>query len=154
MSIELLIWIRSVTIVMLICAHALRHVQVGKPKEPVPAQPQEQAPLKLEVTSELLAALREMLTQQHTTVIEEQPETPQIAAPKAETQPLESVLQELDRLLPDITLDDITAVVSAFNAGVQRREMIRHLHWSGKRYTTIVKPVLDAFEQLQQQPAE
>lgn len=148
--IEVLIWIRSPAIVLLIVAHALRHVPLGKPQEPAPAQPQEQTPLKLEVTPELLAALRELLTQQHTTVIEEQPETPQIVAPKGETTPLESMLHQLNSLLPDVSLDEITAVVSAFNAGIQRREMCTHLKWGGAKYTTIVKPVLDAYEQLQQ----
>ena len=51
-----LIWIRSVAIVLLIVAHAMRHVQLGKPQEPVPGRPQEQTPLKLEVTPELVAA--------------------------------------------------------------------------------------------------
>ncbi len=152
--IEVLIWIRSITVVLLIVAHALRHVQVGKPKAGEVAQPQAEQPLKLEITPELIAALREMLTQPQTTIIEEQPETKQIEAPKEETQLLESVLQELDRLLPDVSIEDISAVVTAYCSGVQRREMIGHLRWGGSKYTTIVKPVLDAYEQLQQQPAE
>jgi len=147
---EALIWIRSVTVVLLIVAHAMRHVQVGKPKAGEAVQPQAEQPLKLEITPELIAALRETLTQPQTTIIEEQPETKQIEAPKEETQSLESVLHQLDRLLPDVSLDEITAVVSAYNAGIHRREMCTHHRWGGAKYTTIVKPVLDAYEQLQQ----
>jgi hypothetical protein len=123
----------------------MRHVQVGKPKAGEVVQP-----LKLELTPELIAVLRETLTQPQPTIIEEQPETKQIEAPKEGTQSLESVLQQLDSLLPDVSLDEITAVVSAYNAGIQRREMCTHLRWGGAKYTTIVKPVLDAYEQLQQ----
>jgi hypothetical protein len=156
--IEVLIWIRSLAIVLLIVAHALRHVQVAKPKEQAPTQTQEQHPIKLEITPELLAVLRETLTQAPQTVIEEALETPQIAAPKEETLVItatEEVKEEaylLDRLaalLPDVSLDDITLVVTTYRSGIGRRDMIRHLRWGGSKYTTIVKPVLDAYEQLQ-----
>src|ERR1700676_3470171 len=57
--VEALIWIRSIAIVLLIVAHALRHVQVTKPESG--AQPQ-QATLPL-VTPELLENLRVLLAQ-------------------------------------------------------------------------------------------
>jgi hypothetical protein len=148
--IEALIWIRSVTVVLLIVAHAMRHVQVGKPKAGEVVQNQAEQPLKLDITPELIAALRETLTQQQPTIIEEQAETKLIEAPKEETHSLERVLHQLDSLLPDVSLDEITAVVSAYNAGIQRRDMCTHLKWGGAKYTTIVKPVLDAYEHLQQ----
>ena len=149
--VELLIWIRSVAIVLLIVAHAMRHVQIEKPKEPAQTLPQEQQPVQLEITPELLQALREMLTQEHTTVIEEAtPGTPQIAAPKEETRTFERMLQELARLLPDVSFDEISAVITAYRDNVPRRDMCRSLKWGGKKYTTVVKPVLDAYEQLQQ----
>ena len=62
--VEVLIWIRSIAIVLLIVAHAMRHVQLMKPQAP----PQEQ-PAKPEITPDLLETLRQMLTQ--TTVVEE-----------------------------------------------------------------------------------
>lgn len=63
--IEALIWIRSLAIVLLIVAHALRHVQIGKPQEPEqPAQP-----MQFHITPELLESLRVLLAQ--TTISEE-----------------------------------------------------------------------------------
>src|SRR5215469_12867199 len=72
---EALIWIRSIAIVLLIVAHALRHVQ--------PELPQQQHaghPLPT-ITPELINELRALLSQ--TTVTEEQPETPQQLAATA-----------------------------------------------------------------------
>jgi len=63
--VEALIWIRSIAIVLLIVAHALRHVQVTKPEAGAPPQP---AMLPI-VTPELLENLRLLLAQ--TTVTEE-----------------------------------------------------------------------------------
>ena len=144
--VEALIWIRSLAIVLLIVAHALRHVQIAKKTTEIES-PKEQKTAKLEITPELLSALREMLTQTQTTVIEEAPETHQIAAPGEETNLLGNVLHELDRLLPSVSLDDITAVVTAYQEGVQRRNICCHLHWGSSKYSTIVKPVLDGYEE-------
>src|SRR6266852_5670633 len=69
--VEALIWIRSIAIVLLIVAHAMRHVELRKP---VPA-PQGQAS-SFAITPELLDNLQLLLMQ--TTVSEEQAETPQI----------------------------------------------------------------------------
>jgi hypothetical protein len=63
--VEALIWIRSLAIVLLIVAHALRHVQVTKPEAEAQPQP---ATLPI-VTPELLENLRVLLSQ--TTVTEE-----------------------------------------------------------------------------------
>ena len=57
--VEALIWIRSFAIVLLIVAHAMRHVEVKKPA--AGAQPQ-QAPLPI-ITPELLETLRALLAQ-------------------------------------------------------------------------------------------
>ena len=70
--VEALIWIRSFAIVLLIVAHALRHVQVTKPEAGTQLQPAT-SPF---VTPELLENLRRLLAQ--TTVSEEHAETPQI----------------------------------------------------------------------------
>jgi hypothetical protein len=59
--VEALIWIRSFAIVLLIVAHAMRHVEVKK-------QTQQESPAS-QITPELLAELRQLLTQ--TTVTEE-----------------------------------------------------------------------------------
>lgn len=149
-SVEVLTWIRSISVVLIIVAHAMRHVQIAKKpqdeKQPAP-QTQEQS-IRLEITPDLIEALRQALT--GVTVVEEAPETKQIAAPAGETDTLESVLQELDSLLPSVSLGEITAVVTAYLANVPRREMCGYLKWGGAKYTTIVKPVLDAHERLQQ----
>jgi len=63
--IEALIWIRSLAIVLLIVAHALRHAQIGKPQ--VSEQPGQ--PRQLIITPELLDSLRELLAR--TTVSED-----------------------------------------------------------------------------------
>ena len=70
--VEALIWIRSLAIVLLIVAHAMRHVQMRKPQEtivrPAPEVPAgEQPPFVL--TPEMIHQLRELLM--HTTVAEE-----------------------------------------------------------------------------------
>lgn len=66
--VEALIWIRSIAIVLLIVAHAMRHVHIGKPTgEQHAPQPQTPAPL---ITPELLDTLRGLL--QTTSVQEEQ----------------------------------------------------------------------------------
>lgn len=148
--VEVLIWIRSIAIVLLIVAHAMRHVQIAKQPqdEPQPAPAaQDQQPIRLEITPDLIEALREALGVR---VVEEAPQQQQIPERTGETNPLESLLQELDTLLPDVSRDDISAVVTAFRANVPRREMCTCLKWGGAKYTTIVKPVLDAYEQLQQ----
>jgi hypothetical protein len=124
----------------------MRHVQLAgtQQEQEAPAHPQE--PGRLEITPELIAALRQAVT--GVAVVEEQPETRQIPGPAAETTPLDPVLQELAGLLPGVSLAEITAVVSAFQANVPRREMCTYLKWGGAKYTTIVKPVLDAYARL------
>jgi len=69
--VEALIWIRSIAIVLLIVAHAMRHVQIAKPQEETivaPAQVIEQQP-PFVLTPEMVHQLREVLIQ--TTVAEE-----------------------------------------------------------------------------------
>src|SRR5258708_35326566 len=60
----------SLAIVLLIVAHALRHVQTAKPERAPAPQP------TLQLTPELIQELRALLLP--TTVSEEQPETPQL----------------------------------------------------------------------------
>src|SRR5216683_965088 len=70
--IEALIWIRSIAIVLLIVAHAMRHVQIGKPTGEQEA-PQPQPPAFV-ITPELLDTLRGLL--QTTSIQEEQAAPP------------------------------------------------------------------------------
>jgi hypothetical protein len=71
--VEALIWIRSLAIVLLIVAHALRHVQL-EPEQSAPATIRTPQSVPLVLTPELVDALRIVLAQ--VTVSEEQ-ETPQ-----------------------------------------------------------------------------
>lgn len=90
--VEALIWIRSISIVLLIVCHAMRHVSMAKPEEPTQVPQAEPAcePVQLAITPELLQAIRDMLVQPQTTVIEEQ-DIQQIASPKEQ---IEEVPQE------------------------------------------------------------
>ncbi len=79
--VEALIWIRSIAIVLLIVAHALRHVQSERSEtkqEVLPTSP----PAPLVVTPELLDALRLLLAQ--TTVSEEAPTPYALPSPQDE----------------------------------------------------------------------
>src|SRR5438270_2431271 len=76
--VEALIWIRSIAIVLLIVAHAMRHVQLaGTQSEQEASLPQ--GPQQLAITPDLIEALRLALT--GVAVVEEQPETRQIPGP-------------------------------------------------------------------------
>jgi hypothetical protein len=138
--VEALIWIRSIAIVLLIVAHAMRHVQIEKRVD----QP---APNAAQVTPELLSELRTLLSP--ATVSEEEPETPQIAATATATAAHENTPKTETVTLPGVSQEDAAKVIRAFQQGVSRRQMCAHLKWGSSKYTTIVKPVLDAYEQLQ-----
>lgn len=57
--VEALIWTRSIAIVLLIVAHAMRHMQVEK----LPGETHQQQQAPLVISSELLETLRSLLTQ-------------------------------------------------------------------------------------------
>lgn len=79
--VEALIWIRSIAIVLLIVAHALRHVHL-EPEQPAPAAASAPQLAPLVLTPELVDELRAALAQ--VTVSEEQ-ETPQaLPSPQGE----------------------------------------------------------------------
>src|SRR5712691_7624504 len=143
--VEALIWIRSFAIVLLIVAHAMRHVEVKKPAAGVPPQ-QATTPI---VTPELLETLRVLLAQ--TTVSEEQIETPQITAIASgldrEHHTDEAQEQPPDSPFPSVSEDERNKVIAACQQGIPRREICSHLRWGAAKYSTIVKPVLDAYEQ-------
>jgi hypothetical protein len=112
--VEALIWIRSIAIVLLIVAHAMRHVQIAKTEETELFKAQEeQQPTQLAITPDLIDALRQAMTQVQ---VVEAAETRQLATrvPLTDVQLLESEVQVLARLLPAVSVQDITAVVSAY----------------------------------------
>ena len=52
-------------------------------------------------------------------------------------------------LLPDVTSvppDDVKSVVDAYLSGIAKRDICSYLHWSSRKYTSIVKPVLDQLQ--------
>jgi hypothetical protein len=144
--VEALIWIRSVAIVLLIVAHAMRHISSQKPATDVHAPALQPAPLVL--TPELLSELRVLLAQ--TTVSEEQPEKFQITETASgtdtdgqgsEEQPTPDTI-----LFPDVPEEERNKVIAAYTSGIPRREICSYLHWGNAKYSTIVKPVLDRYE--------
>jgi hypothetical protein len=155
--VELLIWIRSIAIVLLIVAHAMRHVQIAKPQAEIPAVQQAMQPASFTVTPELVETLRTLLAEVTVSEVREEPlqlaettsVTSSVTAPGDE-QAKDIPLNQLAALLPTVTQEEIAAVVSAYKEGVQRRNICGHLRWGTGKYTTIVKPVLDAYAQMQQ----
>jgi len=75
--VEALIWIRSIAIVLLIVAHAMRHVQIAK----LPAESNQQQPAPPIVTPELVETLRSLLTQ---TTVSEAANSPTLFLPEGE----------------------------------------------------------------------
>jgi hypothetical protein len=151
--VEVLIWIRSVAIVLLIVAHAMRHVSATKAEAQPSIQPAEQ-PAPLVLTPELLSELRLLLTQ--TTVSEEQQETPQITETATATQPDEPEPEEPttpgDSLFLTVSEEERNKVIAAYKGGIPRREICSYLRWGSAKYSNIVKPVLDSYLDHQQQP--
>jgi hypothetical protein len=145
--VEALIWIRSVAIVLLIVAHAMRHVSGQKPSDVIQAPAPQAAPIVL--TPDLVSELRMLLAQ--TTVSEEQTETPQITQEATATQPEEQGSGEpaihVEPLLLSVSEEERNKVIEAYKQGIPRRDMCTHLRWGSAKYKTIVKPVLDAYEQ-------
>src|SRR5205823_2334109 len=83
--VEALIWIRSIAIVLLIVAHAMRHVQMTKTMPPTPQLELMQQPVpSLVLTPELVETLRVLLAQK--TVSEEDSTQQALPGPKHEEQ--------------------------------------------------------------------
>ena len=145
--VELLIWIRSIAIVLLIVAHAMRHVQLGHSREQESAA---QQPLVL--TPELVNQLRVLLTQ--TTVSVEQHAPPQIAETSSVTPDDEQGREESHTsdgsLFLSVFQEERNKVIAAYRQGIPTREICSYLRWGSSKYSTIVKPVLDSYEQQEQ----
>jgi hypothetical protein len=154
--VETLIWIRSVAIVLLIVAHALRHVSSQQSTKDIQTSAPQSAPIVL--TPELLTELRLLLTQ--TTVSEEQPVTPQITeaatataksdlATQTETPEPEEVTTPAESLFLTVSDEERNKVIEAYKQGIPRREICSSLRWGSAKYKTIVKPVLDSYIEQQ-----
>jgi hypothetical protein len=147
--VEVLIWIRSVAIVLLIVAHAMRHVHAQK----FSAAEAGRIPQPIVLTPELVNELRMLLTQ--TTVSEEQPETPQITETSSVSGlidvPADTREKEPESMLLTVSEAERNKVIAAFTQGIPRREICSHLKWGSSKYSTIVKPVLDSYEHQEQQ---
>jgi hypothetical protein len=143
--VEVLIWIRSVAIVLLIVAHAMRHVHAQKLSAAEPGS----TPQPIVLTPELLSELRVLLAER--TVSEEQPETRQITetATGTDTANAETPEQTTHEtsLFPDVPEEERNKVIAAYTLGIPRREICSYLRWGNAKYSTIVKPVLDRYEQ-------
>jgi len=96
--IEALIWIRSIAIVLLIVAHALRHVQIARSQEEPPAPTQVIEQPQFVLTPEMIDQLRQLLM--HTTVEEEvhQEALPSPKEEQAETIPPEDAHMTVAKL--------------------------------------------------------
>src|SRR5205823_3306492 len=75
--VEALIWVRSFAIVLLIVAHAMRHVQVEK----LPAEANQTQPAPLVISPELVETLRLLLSQ---STVTEEANTPQLLLTEGE----------------------------------------------------------------------
>jgi hypothetical protein len=101
------------------------------------------------LTPEVVSQLRMLLAQ--TTVSEEQEVTPQIAVSATGTDTASA--DGADRttqdtiVFPDVPEEDRNKVIAAYKQGIPRRDICSHLRWGKAKYATIVKPVLDAYEQ-------
>ncbi len=145
--VEVLIWIRSVAIVLLIVAHAMRHVSAQK----LSAAEAGSIPQPFVLTPELINELRVLLSQ--TTVSEEQPETAQIAETATATHPETPEPEEgtttAESVFLSVSEEERNKVIEAYKQGIPRREICSFLRWGSAKYSTIVKPVLDSYEQHQ-----
>ena len=145
--VEALIWIRSIAIVLLIVAHAMRHIPIAKNDTPH-AQPALTA-----LTPELLTQLQVLLAQ--TTVSQEQIKTPQITETATGTQGIAKAEAEQPAppkpLFLPVSDQERNKVIAAYKQGIPRREICSYLKWGSAKYTTIVKPVLDSYEQQERQ---
>jgi len=150
--VEVLIWIRSVAIVLLIVAHALRHVSSQKATESLQAPAQQPTPIV--ITPELVETLRMLLAQR--TVSEEHQETPQITETATATEPIEPITEETttptESVLLSVSEEERSKVIAAYTQGIPRREICSYLRWGSAKYSAIVKPVLDSYERQEQRP--
>ncbi len=83
-----------------------------------------------------------------------QSELPQESKPTLVITP--ELLDELRAFLLQTTASDVSEeeknkVLEAYIQGIPRREICAYLRWGAAKYATIVKPVLDAYEEQERQ---
>jgi DNA-directed RNA polymerase specialized sigma24 family protein len=85
------------------------------------------------------------------TVSEEQPETPQITKTAMAKEPDETITEEqttpAESVLLSVSEEERNKIIAAYIQGIPQREICAYLRWGSAKYSTIVKPVLDAYEQ-------
>jgi hypothetical protein len=142
--VEALIWMRSLAIVLLIVAHAMRHVSMKTTDEKQHIQ-------EITLTPQIVETLRSLILEVTVTQEQETPQIPETVIGTTEQEDSrEKVFTQLAILLPDVSKEEKEAVLNAYDAGVQRRNICGYLHWGSAKYSTIVKPVLDVYGQIQQ----
>lgn len=87
--VEALIWIRSIAIVLIIVAHAMRHVHMTKPVPTSQPEPIQQPAPSLVLTPELVETLRVLLAQ--TTISEEDPAQQALPQPEHREQTIDEL---------------------------------------------------------------
>lgn len=154
----LLTGLRAVAVIGFLLVSRLKNVAFNKPQNGTQDQqalqsesPQESKPT-LVITPELLNELRALLYQ--ATVSEEQTGTagtPQLTEVATATNEQENQPIALFPAAPLISEEERNKVIEAYLQGIPRREICSYLRWGNAKYTTIVKPVLDAYEEQEQQ---
>jgi hypothetical protein len=147
----------SVGVIALSCTKHIRFsgLVTGEVQQtaPVHSLSDETMSLILEKLAKLDELERVIRNVQVTTITpEEHQEQPlQLAAPQTET----TLTDELPPypVFAHITPEDVKLVIDAFERGIPKREICSSLKWGGQKYTSIVKPVLDAWEQQKLQAA-
>lgn len=146
----LLTGLRAIAVIGFLLVSRLKNVPFNKLSEQAQAQqPAEMPAPTLVITPELLNELRVLLSQ--TTVSEGQTETPETPLLAEEATAKEEPQMPPVALFPPVSEEEKNKVIEAYIQGIPRREICSHLRWGSAKYSTIVKPVLDAYEQQEQQ---
>jgi hypothetical protein len=146
----LLTGLRAIAVIGFLLVSRLKNVSFSKSQEQEQTQELAATPAPtLVITPELLNELRALLHQ--TTVSEEQTGTPGTPQLTEEATAKEKPQNPPVALFPPVSEEERNKVIEAYNQGIPRREICSYLRWGSAKYSTIVKPVLDAYEQQEQQ---
>src|SRR5579875_2678159 len=145
--------LRAIAVIGFLLVSRLKNVSFSKSQEQEQTQEPAATPAStLVIAPELLDELRALLHQ--TTVSEEQagtPGTPQLTEVATATDQEQNEPVALFPAVPTISEDERNRVIEAYLQGIPRREICSYLRWGNAKYTTIVKPVLDAYEEQERQ---
>jgi len=73
---------------------------------------------------------------------------PQITETATATEPItKETTTPAESVLLSVSEEERNKVIAAYTQGIPRREICSYLRWGSAKYKTIVKPVLDAYEQ-------